>query len=189
MNRREFLRLAAAAGISTLSTPALAGWGDWRDELVGKDRSLWIRRAATGEEVRANYLAAGAWRHDDYLALCRIFRDVRENAVITIDIPLFDVLSGMQAWLAHYGYRQPILLLSGHRTMRTNSRTEGASMTSAHIDGRAGDILIPGISTETTGLMAAKFGVGGVGFYPNRNFIHVDTKRVRYWVDAKRRPA
>ena len=47
--------------------------------------------------------------------------------------------------------------------------------------GKAIDIRVPGVKLDHLRSAAASLKIGGVGFYPSSNFVHVDTGRVRYW--------
>ena len=47
--------------------------------------------------------------------------------------------------------------------------------------GKAMDIRVPGVKLDHLRAAAASLKLGGVGFYPSSNFVHVDTGRVRYW--------
>jgi uncharacterized protein YcbK (DUF882 family) len=47
--------------------------------------------------------------------------------------------------------------------------------------GKAIDIRLPGVKLDHLRSAAASLKLGGVGFYPSSNFVHVDTGRVRYW--------
>ena len=49
------------------------------------------------------------------------------------------------------------------------------------MDGKAIDIRVPGIKLEHLRDAARALKIGGVGYYPGSNFVHVDTGRVRYW--------
>lgn len=53
----------------------------------------------------------------------------------------------------------------------------------------AADISIPGVGVEQIAKLAKAIGVGGVGVYPSRNFIHVDIGRVRSWRASLEEPA
>jgi len=57
----------------------------------------------------------------------------------------------------------------------------GVASHSLHIEGKAIDIRVPGIHLEHLRDTAKSLKIGGVGFYPASNFVHVDTGRVRYW--------
>jgi uncharacterized protein YcbK (DUF882 family) len=43
------------------------------------------------------------------------------------------------------------------------------------------DIRLPGTSTSTFRNAALALKLGGVGYYPASDFIHVDVGRVRHW--------
>jgi uncharacterized protein YcbK (DUF882 family) len=47
--------------------------------------------------------------------------------------------------------------------------------------GKAIDIRVPGVPLKTLHRAAVSLKGGGVGFYPEPNFVHVDVGRVRYW--------
>jgi uncharacterized protein YcbK (DUF882 family) len=43
------------------------------------------------------------------------------------------------------------------------------------------DLRIPGRPLTAVRDAAKALGAGGVGFYPDSSFVHVDIGRVRYW--------
>jgi uncharacterized protein YcbK (DUF882 family) len=171
------------ATVISNQTSSLKGAVDWRDAILNQNRSLWIRRDASGEEVRALYWTPQTgYLQDGYCKLCNILRDVQADRVFTMDLNLLDVLFGIQGWLAYYGYKIPIDVTSGFRTARTNGKTEGAALNSRHLSGQASDIYFTGIPSNTVGIMATMFQRGGVGFYPQHGFTHVDVGSVRQWL-------
>lgn len=162
---------------------------DWRQLLLNRNRDLWLYRRETNEASRFTYWSPQqGFVREGYLSACNLLRDVAANRVTTIDPELLNLLSGIQGWLQFYGLMKPIVILSGFRTLSTNRATEGAARESLHLTGQAADIYIPGIAPATLGRMALMFnnGVkGGVGFYPNNGFVHVDTGRARSWVTSR----
>jgi hypothetical protein len=75
-------------------------------------------------------------------------------------------------------------VLSAYRTRATNAMlartTFGVADNSQHIYGRALDIYLPArldVAMETARAMA----YGGVGWYPDSHFLHLDTGPVRNW--------
>jgi uncharacterized protein YcbK (DUF882 family) len=94
---------------------------------------------------------------------------------------LLDIVYGVCGWTGYYGIHSPVVLHSGHRNARRNGSIEGAVKDSLHITGDALDIHIPGINA----LQVARFGVwlggGGVGWYPGKQFTHLDRGRLRVW--------
>lgn len=173
------LRVAAQASAPPSIDPRIA-------ELIRERRTLWLRRGS--EELRATYWTAAKGRNDDeYLKICWILRDLQADRVFTMDRGLLDTLAGLQAWLAHGGVEQPIVLHSGYRTSRTNKATEGAALNSRHVVGRAADISVPGVTSVKLAGMASLLGQGGTGFYVGRGFVHVDTGDERVWIDQRGR--
>ena len=80
---------------------------------------------------------------------------------------------------------RPFQIISGYRSPATNAamheRSSGVASHSLHMQGMATDIRIEGVQLAHLRRAALDLGRGGVGFYPQSNFVHVDTGRVRYW--------
>ena len=74
-------------------------------------------------------------------------------------------------------FRAPyVWLISGYRTTRRSSR---------HAQGRAMDIVVPGVPNARLARFARRQGFVGVGQYPRSGFVHVDVReRSYYWVDS-----
>ena len=53
--------------------------------------------------------------------------------------------------------------------------------------GWAADIKVPGYSSTKVKNLGRRLGAGGVGYYPNKGFTHLDVGKSRYWV-VKRAP-
>jgi len=147
-----------------------------------KPRRIFIQRQQTGERAELFYWANGGINYDHFRLASYLLRDVRQQRMINIDIELLDLMAAVQAWLTYFGYRSPMLVTSGFRTSRTNSSLEGAAKNSMHLHGRAVDFTVPGLNVRDVARIASHFQAGGVGIHPSRNFIHLDTGRVRTWV-------
>jgi len=50
-----------------------------------------------------------------------------------------------------------------------------------HMEGKAVDIRIEGISAKTIRNAALQVQRGGIGYYPRSNFVHLDTGDMRTW--------
>lgn len=145
-------------------------------------RSLNVYRPATKEILNVVYWENGKINVDGYTKLCWLMRDVHVNKAAMMDPRVFDLLRAIQAWVSSYGYTKPIQINSGYRTASTNSKLEGAAKNSMHLHGKAIDIVVPGLPTNYVGLLASHYQAGGVGFYPDKHFVHIDTGRQRYWI-------
>jgi len=68
---------------------------------------------------------------------------------------------------------------ASNETLRANGG--GQAKNSQHIEGKAMDVRLKGVTTERLRDLARALKRGGVGYYPKSGFVHVDTARVRYW--------
>ncbi len=154
-----------------------------------RPRELVLKRQDTGEQLRAVYWQDGAFNADGYWRICALLRDIHQNVMTTIDPGLLDVLRGILGYYEQWNWQQPLMVLSGYRTVKTNSGLykEGAARNSMHLYGRAADVYIPGIPTLDLARLGLYFQRGGVGFYPDNKFVHLDTGAVRSWVRTKQK--
>jgi len=126
-----------------------------------------------------NYLPEALAELDHYL------RDHRTGEVRHFDPHLFDLLYDLTASLNDS--RGEIDVVCGYRTpwsnefLRTRSAHTGVALHSLHMQAEAIDIRLPGISTAAVRDAALRLHRGGVGYYRNSNFVHVDVGRVRRW--------
>ena len=134
---------------------------------------------------RRRYCSAGCYRPEALDKLNYILRDFRVNEIKPIDPTLFDLLHELGGTLET---DQPFHIISGYRSAQTNAMlrerggaTTGVASHSLHMDGQAIDIRVPGVKLERLRDAAKSLKIGGVGFYPDLDFVHVDVGRVRYW--------
>jgi uncharacterized protein YcbK (DUF882 family) len=174
-SRRRFLGLGAA-GLAGLLWPAMAR------AASSAPRVLAFRNLHTGEFVRATYWAAGAYLREGLGQIDRVLRDHRTNLVHQIDHRLLRLLDSVHAGL---DTAEPFEVISGYRSPLTNAMlvetTSGVAPKSLHVVGMAIDIRIPGRPLAVVRDTAKALGAGGVGYYPDSNFVHLDVGRVRYW--------
>jgi len=52
---------------------------------------------------------------------------------------------------------------------------------SFHEKGKAVDIRLSKTQTSSLRRVAYRFKMGGVGYYPKLNFVHIDVGSIRYW--------
>jgi len=154
-----------------------------------KPRTLTVIRPQSGEKASVLYWKDGEIIDAAYQELCHLLRDVNGKETAAIDPKLFETLWGTQAFIARYGIEQPLEILSGYRTAKSNLKLieQGvpAARQSLHIEGKAADIRIPNLNAEVLGGLVRSFRQGGVGFYyregPRGGWIHADTGLQRTW--------
>ena len=154
-----------------------------------RPRTLSVTRPASGERARVLYWKDGEIIDSAYQELCHLMRDVNGKETAPIDPKLFETLWGAQAFIERYGMTQPLEILSGYRTAKSNSRLieQGipAARQSLHMHGKAADIRIASLNPEVLGELVRSFRQGGVGFYyrasANGGWIHADTGVKRSW--------
>jgi len=174
--RRAFLRSAAAAALAPAVAPALANIQD------KGERRLQFYNLHTGERLKATYWAEGAYQADELKAVNHLLRDHRTEEVHAIDRELLDLLYGLQNKVDRHG---ELHVISGYRSPKTNarlrSRSGGVAKRSLHMRGKAIDIRLPEVDLSSLHRAALDLHRGGVGYYPDSGFIHVDTGRPRSW--------
>ena len=74
--------------------------------------------------------------------------------------------------------RTPVIITSGYRCSLYNQEIGGIK-SSYHLLGMAADIHVPGISLINLLKISEEFGFKGIGFYPERNFLHLDIRTTR----------
>jgi uncharacterized protein YcbK (DUF882 family) len=183
VSRRSFLGFGAAATAAALvpgraqAAPAAAA--------KRRERVLSLFHTHTGERLTTAYCCDGVYQPDALTRINHLLRDFRQNEVKPIDPRLLDLLHELGGTLE---VDAPFHIISGYRSPATNAmlRERGGAHTgvatqSLHMVGQAVDIRVPGVKLDDLRAAAGSLKLGGVGFYPTSNFVHVDTGRVRYW--------
>jgi uncharacterized protein YcbK (DUF882 family) len=187
--RRRFLHttgtLALAAGLMPLAPRRALASVPTHQALAGLPdaRTLAFDHTHTGERVSLVYAVGDRFVPEALTTLNGFLRDHYSGTVGTIDPQLFDLLFQVRREL---GTDRPFQVISGYRSPATNSRLRntrggGVAKHSLHMDGKAIDIRLAGVSLADVRDAAKSLQGGGVGFYESEQFVHIDTGRVRYW--------
>ena len=174
-DRRRVLGLALAAGCALLAgaRPARA---------QGAARKLDFHSLHTGERLAATYWENGRYLADGLRAVDHVLRDFRTGDVHPIDPALLDLLHRLGLAM---GYEGPIGVISGYRCPATNAmlaaRSKQVAKNSYHVRGMAIDFRLPGRQLAAVRDGAKALALGGVGYYPESDFVHVDTGPPRAW--------
>lgn len=175
--RRSFLKssvvLASAIGMPALAKAALPG---------PTERAVRLYNTHTGESLRSVFWAEGQFIPDALQDINKLLRDHRNNKIAQIDPKLIVLLNDVSD---KFGDAQVLHVISGYRSPESNAKLAAASggvaRHSMHLEGKAIDIRIPGKNLAQLHKAAMSMRGGGVGYYPDSQFVHMDTGRVRYW--------
>ncbi|HEY3798163.1 MAG TPA: DUF882 domain-containing protein [Caulobacteraceae bacterium] len=177
--RRALLRngLGFAGAASVLGTAPLAR------ALAGLPaRRVAFNNLHTGEKLDVAYWENGAYVPEALGAVNHVLRDWRDNEVHVIEPKLLDLLTALGAQL---DTKAAVNVICGYRSPATNAMLHAESSQvasgSLHMVGQAIDIRLPGVATAHIRDAAMQLGLGGVGYYPESDFVHVDVGRVRHW--------
>lgn len=184
--RRLFLHRATRLGALAAAT-ALPLVPRRARAAVGDERSLSLVHTHTHERLVGLAFARGAqYLPASLQTLNRFLRDHYSGEVGTMDPQLFDLLHRVQRLLGRPADLGAYEIISGYRAPATNDRLRrtrggGVASRSLHMDGRAIDVRLPGVPLAELRDAALELRAGGVGYYPDAQFVHVDTGRVRRW--------
>jgi uncharacterized protein YcbK (DUF882 family) len=176
VGRRRFLGLGAAAALTL--APGMAMARDWS----AAGRSLAFLHLHTGERLKTTYWTGGDYVPGALSEINHILRDFRVNEVAKVDVRLLDLLTALRAKMDSTA---PFEIISGYRSPSTNAelraKSGGVAKKSLHMQAMAIDIRLPGRDLAHLRQAALDLQMGGVGYYPKSNFIHVDVGPVRFW--------
>lgn len=170
------LGLGSAAMVSMISSPAFAS------RSTQGSRMLSMLNLHTREEGKGAYWIDGEYQRPILTGFDHLLRDHRANEAAPMDKRLYDFLFYLQENLKS---RDTIHIISGYRSPKTNAmlakKSGGVAKKSLHMEGKAIDIAIPGVRLDKVRDAAKELKLGGVGYYPQSGFVHVDVGRVRSW--------
>jgi len=175
--RRSFLKssvvLASAIGLPALAKAA---------QPAPAERTLRLYNTHTGESLRSVFWAEGQFIPDALKDINKLLRDHRNDKIADMDPKLILLLNDVSD---KFGDSQVLHIISGYRSPESNAKlaaaSNGVAKHSMHMDGKAIDIRMPGKDLAQLHKAAMSMKSGGVGYYPDSQFVHMDTGRVRYW--------
>ncbi|MBD1558330.1 DUF882 domain-containing protein [Vibrio sp. S9_S30] len=178
LTRRDFLcrtALVTAAVTLPFSPTVLATYAN-------RPRTLLLNNLHTGELLESCYFDGKKYVSNEMAQINRLCRDHRRNEVHTMDRALFDQINAIQNII---GSKAEVQIISGYRSPTTNEtlreKSKSVAKKSYHMQGRALDFRLDGVRLSEVRRAAMSLKVGGVGYYPKSNFIHIDTGPVRAW--------
>ena len=163
--------------------------------LTGQKYELKMYHLHTGESIDVVYRIGDTYIPAAMDKLNHFLRDHRTQDQSHYDPKEFDLLHSLMAKLGKNG--SVIDVVCGYRTPWSNNflRTRGGTASPAvtgvaknsqHMQAKAIDIRVPGVSTSKLRDVALSLHDGGVGYYPISQFVHVDVGPVRQWTFSGR---
>lgn len=139
-----------------------------------------LKNNHTGEEIFLN--SNLSLLHTDKINW--FFRDWREKQSVAMDQSVIMALNNICRDPRLHELPETVYIHSGYRTRATNEmlrkRSSSVAKNSLHIQGKAIDFSIPGVSPRLIASIAREILDGGVGQYDN--FVHIDTGPKREWI-------
>lgn len=182
LSRRQFVALGALAASTLLVPRSLEAAVSAASE---GEKELSFFHTHTNETLETAYCCDGRYQPAALAEVNHFLRDFRQDEEHPIDPKLLDLLFALGVELRT---RDRYHVISGYRSAKTNlmlrargGEQTGVAVHSLHMVGKAIDIRVPSVPLDELRKAATSLKLGGVGFYPNSNFVHVDVGRVRYW--------
>lgn len=178
LSRRNFLRRTASLALGSLMIPSTQAVAS----LLSQERTLRLHNVHTDEELTLRLSPQQEYDRETRLRFSSLLRDHHADEVREMDPALIDILFALSAVTQSTG---SFKILSGYRSPETNdwlrSHHRGVAEHSMHIEGKAIDIRMEDVSTRQIRAAGLALGMGGVGYYPRSNFVHLDTGSIRTW--------
>ncbi len=176
VSRRGFLKKSAVLAGGAIIT---------QQELFADSsnvKTLKLHNIHENKTYKAEFYEKDCYKLRGLFEVNKAFIDYRAKEITRIDVNLINLLYDINQ---HIGLDKEFNVISGYRSEKTNAKLRrsmrGVAKESYHIKGQAVDIYVPGVSLRKLKDIAVGLGRGGVGYYPNSNFIHVDVGPVRKW--------
>ncbi len=148
------------------------------------ERRLSFYHTHTDERLDVVYARGGEYLDEGLKEIAAFLADFRTDDHRPMDPELLDFLYDLREAV---GSGETYEVISAYRSPQTNemlrqrSSSSGVATQSQHMVGKAIDVRLRGVALDKLHNTAIEMQRGGVGYYPDSNFIHLDTARVRRW--------
>jgi uncharacterized protein YcbK (DUF882 family) len=145
-------------------------------------RHLTLNNLHTPEVLDVVYRRGDQYVPEALAQVEELLRDYRTGDRHAIDPHLLDILYEVAQGV---GVDPVFSVISGYRSPQTNAmlheRSAGVASHSLHMEGRAIDVRLTHVNCADLAGQALAMKRGGVGYYRQSDFVHLDTGRVRTW--------
>jgi uncharacterized protein YcbK (DUF882 family) len=183
--RRLLLTGGALAGTTAAfgwAPRAFAGAGAEPGPGAESGRHLTLKDLHTPDVLDVVYRRGDQYVPEALAQVEVVLRDYRTGDRHPIDPHLLDILYEVAQSI---GVDPVFSVISGYRSPQTNAllheRSAGVASHSLHMEGRAIDVRLTHVNCADLADKALGMQRGGVGYYRQSDFVHLDTGRVRTW--------
>lgn len=174
---------ACAAGVLARSRALEpTGHGDAASAGSNGSKRLSLLNLHTTEKLEREFFRGGDYVPESFAAIQVLLRDYRNGEQHVIDPKLMDYLYDAAR---HIGVEPVFSVISGYRSPQTNEQlrehSNGVARHSLHMEGRAIDVRLAGVDSADLAAGARDMARGGVGYYRQSDFVHLDTGPFRTW--------
>lgn len=177
INRRDALKLLSGVSLSGLVFPA-------RTAVAANTKQLSFFHTHTHLKLDVVYARDGEFIDTGLAEINKFMSDFRTQDSISMDTDLLDLIYDIQQSLNSSGRYE---IVSAYRSPKTNemlrsrSSDNGVAKNSQHLLGKAIDLRLDDVKLWKLRDAAIAMQRGGVGYYQDSNFVHIDTGRIRRW--------
>lgn len=176
------LHKRALIGVAVACLTLIATVAPPNDVRAADARQLSFYHTHTRQNLDVVYYQNGEYVDSALDEINRFLADFRTGDFAEMDPKLLDILYDVRNELDSDGRYE---VISAYRSPKTNkmlrSSSGGVAKNSQHMLGNAIDVRLRGVPTEDLRDTALEMKRGGVGFYKQSDFVHMDTGRVRRW--------
>lgn len=176
LSRRRFVQALTVGAAVSVAMPQIC--------LASSalERRLRFYHVRTGERLSIVYAENGKYVPEALIKIAFFLRDHRSGDVHQIDPPLLDLLHDLVSMTRQ---NATFDVVSAYRSPETNAmlrkRIKRVAKKSLHMQGRAVDVKLGKLDAQTLRGAAVKLARGGVGYYSQSGFLHLDTGPFRTW--------
>jgi uncharacterized protein YcbK (DUF882 family) len=182
LSRRKFLVLTSSF-VAMTATKTMGGAILYPSRPQFSARKLSLFNIHTQEAFEGIYWREGHYEERALARLAYLLRDRRNQKQHPMDPHLFDVLHRLHVTL---GTQEGYQIICGYRSEETNAKLHkqnaGVAKKSLHVQGKAIDLRVDHLPLKDVRNAARSLKAGGVGYYPQSNFVHVDIRpKPAFW--------
>jgi uncharacterized protein YcbK (DUF882 family) len=177
VDRRAALKIMSGASLSSLLLPA-------GKAFAAREKQLSFYHTHTRLELDVTYAREGRYVDSALSKINKFLSDFRTHDSIPIDTDLLDLIYDIHESLGSGGRFQVISAYRSPKTnemLRSRASDSGVAKDSQHLLGKAIDVRLDDVKLSKLRDAALAMQRGGVGYYADSDFVHIDTGAVRHW--------